>query len=277
MQQEKYHQQITSTILMVLPTDFDYNEQTAVDNEFMSKYSEEQISYQICQKAIQEFEEAVKKLRQNDINVLVFDKRNILELKNTIMPDAVFPNNWISTEPTGQSLEGTGAIIIDRIYRRAYAARSQRADEELFKNWCQTFNYEAVMFDAKSFQGNPIYHTNIIMSLGEKYAVVCKECINYGQVEEVLRKMGEGRELIFISINQMEQGLCGNILQVKSYINENRYLVMSKLANENFTIEQRKILEKNGKIVAIDIPTIEKIGGGSARCMLAEIFLDQKI
>ncbi|KAL4493583.1 hypothetical protein ABPG72_004076 [Tetrahymena utriculariae] len=312
-------QQITGSILMIRPIDFIYNEQTAVDNEFMNKNSEAETTEQIRQGAISEFDNSVEILKKNGINVIVFDKSRTNELDANVTPDAVFPNNWISTEPNGkvilypmfaknrdaeknqfrfiieqlleqfqvnqvqnfqhngQILEGTGSLIIDRVKRRAYCNISQRANPEIFQKWAQENGYEGIMFESRSsVSGKPFYHTNILMSIAQKFAVVCKSCIVGEKAEEVVAKLSEDREVIIISEQQTEKSLCGNILQVRNQAGDKTFTVMSETAFKGYTEEQLAIFRKYGEIIALPIPTIERIGGGSARCMLAEINLPQK-
>ena len=171
-------------------------------------------------------------------------------------------------------LEGTGALVIDRAARVVYAARSQRCDMDLFERLISFRAYkEGILFDAVSSSGKPIYHTNVMMNLGERYAVICAESIHdAAQRTRVLLSLRRSFYVLEISPEQMERHYCGNILQLRNRDGE-LLIVMSARAEDGFTPQQRERLSVYGKIVSVDLQTIETIGGGSARCMLAEVFL----
>ncbi|MBU4399902.1 MAG: hypothetical protein KKE86_11275 [Planctomycetes bacterium] len=171
-------------------------------------------------------------------------------------------------------LEGTGALVIDRADRVVYAARSQRCDTELFERFIRFRAYkEGILFDALSSSGKPVYHTNVMMNLGGRYAVICAESIrNAAQRARALQSLGRSFDVLEISLEQMEKHYCGNILQLRNR-DGGFVIVMSARAEKGFTLEQRERLSAYGKIVSVDLETIETIGGGSARCMLAEVFL----
>jgi len=171
-------------------------------------------------------------------------------------------------------LEGTGAMIIDHRRGQVFAARSERCHERQFENFITTRGYEqGFLFDTLGSSGKPIYHTNVMMSIGDGFAVICSECFaDKAELKQVLDNLSEDREIIEISISQMEQQFCGNILQIRNEKGE-PLIAMSRSAFEGFTSRQKDILEKQGKILAMDVNTIEIIGGGSVRCMMAEIFL----
>jgi len=303
----------TDTILMVRPYDFGFNEETDRDNEFQQRLDMSQA--EINARANAEFQAMVDTLRAEGVTVLILENP---ETPYARTPDAIFPNNWFSTEHDGtlitypmaamnrrferrpedvekllkvngykirnvlnvgeldekkRFLEGTGSMVIDHRAEVVYAARSQRCDEEQFENFIRLRFYEqGIMFDTKSSTGNPIYHTNVMMSIGDNYAVICLECIPKPHEQQVVVKtLQESFEIIEISMDQMEQYFCGNILQVNSDKKE-PLIVMSKRAYEGFNKEQLKRLGIYGKIIPIDLTTIEAVGGGSARCMMAEIF-----
>jgi len=174
-------------------------------------------------------------------------------------------------------------MVIDHVKRTVYAARSVRTNDAQLENYIRTTNYynSSVVFDTKSSTGLPFYHTNVMMSIGDKYAVVCSDCIvdndicTKQQVIEALKR--GGRDVIEISLEQAEKFFCGNILQVKSATTGQNIIAMSESCLKGFTSDQLQVLHKHGKIVAFPIvDTIEFVGGGSARCMLAEIFLPKK-
>jgi len=164
-------------------------------------------------------------------------------------------------------------LIIDPVDEVVYAARSERCDSDQFDNFIRLrFYLEGILFDTKSSSGNPIYHTNVMMSLGEKYAVICLECIpDKKQRNHVLATLKKSFNVMEITMDQMENHFCGNILEVRNQKND-AFIVMSENARQGFTKNQKRFLEQYGDILSFDLTVIEKIGGGSARCMMAEIF-----
>ncbi|SFC97356.1 hypothetical protein SAMN05421780_11537 [Flexibacter flexilis DSM 6793] len=301
---------------MVRPVDFAFNEQTATDNEFQHNPEQQNVN----ELALNEFEKAVQLLTQAGVKVLVLGKN--IEPHAAKTPDAVFPNNWISTESTGAVviypmyapnrraealrwpdvenlfaknnlsvngllylggtntsrpiLEGTGSMVIDRINKVVYASRSIRTEEVQVNNFVKMLGYEkAVVFDAISSTGKEFYHTNVVMSIGDKFAVICAEAIPEKERASVLTELAKHREVIDISLEQTEKSFCGNIIQLATN-NGGSVVVMSESALNGFSAEQKQQMEKYGKLLALPIPTIEYVGGGSARCMIAEVFLPQK-
>lgn len=173
----------------------------------------------------------------------------------------------------GQALEGTGALVFDHLGRRLFAARSERCDSELVHGHAAERGYRPVLFDSRASTGRPFYHTNVLLSLGERFAVVCPEALpNPAERAAVLAALGEGRELIALSRDQTERGFCANLLQLRNPAGE-RLIVLSQTAHAALTAAQREQLARHGRLLPVAIPTIERIGGGSARCMLAEVFL----
>lgn len=169
-----------------------------------------------------------------------------------------------------EALEGTGSMVLDRVNKVAYAIESPRTTKGVFDEWCETMAYEGVFFHAENEKG-PIYHSNVIMGIGEKFAVISLESIkNKDEQEMVVKSLSKkGREIIDITLDQVS-AFCGNLLEVKSTTGAPK-IVMSKTAFENFTTQQKERLISYGEIVALNIPTIET-AGGSARCIMAEIF-----
>lgn len=310
-------QQITNTILMVRPVAFRMNEQTAVNNYYQETITDLQPKT-IQQKAQEEFDVYVEKLRGIGVNVVV-----IQDEQEPDTPDSIFPNNWISFHRSGNVgvypmfaenrrlerredvlevleaqgfhieniidytsaeeedifLEGTGSMALDRINRKAYCALSPRADEDLFIEFCEDFEYSPVIFTAyQTVEGErlPIYHTNVMMCLAETFAVICLDCIDDKKERKMVEKhlKEDGREIIRITEKQVES-FAGNMLQVLGANNE-PYLVMSQSAYNSLTKEQISRIEKHCKILTSSIETIETCGGGSARCMMAEVFLPKK-
>lgn len=294
-------------LLMVSPDSFGFNEQTAKSNYFQKEVKDTEIG----KKAMVEFREAVKKIKDHGIEVHVFASP-----KETNCPDAVFPNNWISTHANGTVilypmctpnrraernseiikwletdfsvkniadlsfyenenlfLEGTGSIVFNHEAKTAYACISPRTNEKVLDEVCRILGYTSFVFEATDLNGNQIYHTNVVMSVGKKTAVVCLESISElterNMLTESLR--ASGLEILDISFAQMNS-FCGNILEVENKSGEN-YCIMSKTAFDSFSETQKVILKKNAMLLPVEIPVIENTGGGSARCMLAEIFL----
>ncbi len=298
---------------MVRPVRFYRNDETAVNNYFQHDMPDITAT-EIQDRALEEFDLFVDKLRLNNIHVEVFDDTTSDET-----PDSIFPNNWLTMhddgvvltypmfaenrrkerrddiiehlknhffvshvktfadwEQSGKFLEGTGSMILDRPNRVAYAAISDRTDQEVLQDFQEKIGYTPVTFQAmQTVDGErlPIYHTNVMMSVGENFAVVCLECIDdpveRSRVEFQLSKTG--KEIIPITEDQVNN-FAGNILQVRN-ANGKPIVVMSEAAFEAFTPKQKKLLRKHGSILSSPIPTIEKYGGGGVRCMMAEIFL----
>lgn len=308
------NKQITNNILMIRPTNFRMNEQTAVNN-FYQQTANQQTSKEIQANALREFDLLVDKLQAKGCNVLVIDDK-----LNSDSPDSIFPNNWISFHDSGDVvlypmfaenrrterredvldmleergfqienvmdytaaenekvfLEGTGSMVLDRVHKNAYCALSSRSDEELFIEFCEDFDYNPVLFNAyQTVNGKreKIYHTNVMMSIGEKFAIICIDAIdNPKERKLVINHLKQsGKELITITENQATC-FAGNILEIRG--KENKTIIaLSETAFKSLTVHQKIQLEKYSELVHSDIATIEKFGGGSVRCMLAEIFL----
>lgn len=176
-------------------------------------------------------------------------------------------------------LEGTGSIILDRENKIAYAAVSPRTDEELFLEFCEDFEYTPVIFEANQTVNDErmqIYHTNVMMCVADEYAVICLSTIDdKAEKKNVIDHLKEtGKEIIDITEEQMHK-FAGNMLQVGG-MGAAKYLVMSQTAFDSLTEDQIKTIEKYNPIIAVDINTIETLGGGSARCMMAEVFLPKE-
>jgi hypothetical protein len=184
--------------------------------------------------------------------------------------------DYTAAEDSGIFLEGTGSLILDRVHKKAYCALSSRADEELFIEFCEDFEYTPVIFTAnQTVDGSrlPIYHTNVMMCLAETFAVICLESIDDKKERKaVVNHLREdGKEIIAISEAQMHR-FAGNMLQVLGS-NQTPYLVMSSTAYKSLTPDQLSKIEQHCEIIHADLSTIETCGGGSARCMMAEVFL----
>ena len=308
--------QITNTILMIRPVQFRMNEQTAVNNYFQANVSLE--SDALNKKAQQEFDAFVEKLEAVGVNVIVESDDPSANTPDSIFPNnwvsfhangnvAIYPMfaenrrqerreevferlekegfqieniiDYTAAEDEGVFLEGTGSILLDRVNERAYCALSARANEDLFIEFCEDFEYTPVIFTAnQTVDGKrlPIYHTNVMMCLAENFCVICLDTIDdKKERKSVLKHLKEtGKEIIAITEDQMNQ-FSGNMLQVLG-ANDQKIMVMSAAAHKSLTQSQIDKIEKHSTILSSDIDTIETCGGGSARCMLAEVFLPKK-
>lgn len=204
------------------------------------------------------------------------DILDILEEKGFIIKNIM---DYTSAEEDNFFLEGTGSILLDRANGKAYCALSPRADEELFIEFCEDFDLNPIIFEAfQTVNGERklIYHTNVMMCIGETYAVICADSID----DKKERKMvidslkGDDKEVIYLTEDQVNN-FAGNMLEVKG-ANDRRYLVMSSAAYKSLTKKQIAQLEEHVTILSSNLDTIEACGGGSARCMMAEIFLPKE-
>lgn len=306
--------QTTNSILMIRPVAFRMNEQTAVNN-YYQKVLDGLLPATVNAKAQQEFDAFVEKLTAVGVDVTVVDDTLNPDTPDSIFPNnwisfhengdvALYPMfaenrrqerreeildlleekgfvihniiDYTSAEEDGFFLEGTGSLLLDRVNAKAYCALSPRADEELFIEFCEDFDYAPVIFEAfqtVDSERKLIYHTNVMMCLGETFAVICSDCIDDKKERKmVLDNLKEnGKEIILITEVQMNN-FAGNMLEVRG-ANDKRYLVMSAAAHQSLTPQQIEQLEKHTEILSSSLDTIEACGGGSARCMMAEIFL----
>jgi hypothetical protein len=176
-------------------------------------------------------------------------------------------------ELQGRYLEGTGSLVLDRTCRIAYGCRSPRTDPDVAREFAEELRYELVLFDARDTSGVAVYHTNVMMALGTRFAVVCLDAVDAAQrrgIEERLR--ASGRDLIALTVAQMH-AFAGNILELST--RDGGFIVaMSAAAYQALSAGQRAAIERlSGRIVRTPVPTIETLGGGSVRCMIAEVFL----
>lgn len=306
--------QTTNAILMIRPVAFRMNEQTTVNN-YYQKVLDGLLPATVNAKAQQEFDAFVEKLRAVGVEVTVVDDSDDSDTPDSVFPNnwisfhdngdvALYPMfaenrrlerreeildlleekgfvienviDYTSAEEDNIFLEGTGSIVLDRQNGKAYCALSSRADEELFIEFCEDFEFTPVIFEAfQTVNGERklIYHTNVMMTVGETFAVICAESID----DKKERKMvldslrGDDKEIILITEEQVGC-FAGNMLEVKG-ANDRRYLVMSTSAYSSLTKKQITQLEEHVTIIHSSLDTIEACGGGSARCMMAEIFL----
>lgn len=173
---------------------------------------------------------------------------------------------------SGAAFEGTGCLVLDRVNKVAYCALSQRADERVLKTWCTKMGYTSCVFEAFDSLGRPVYHTNVVMGMGSSIVVVCTESVKDDtQRTNLIRTLEKHHTVVQITTEQMNN-FCGNILEV-SGTNSAKLLVMSTRAYGAFTPEQHHVFERHvKKVVHVPVPTIEDIGGGGVRCMMAELF-----
>jgi len=184
--------------------------------------------------------------------------------------------DYTSAEGDGYFLEGTGSMVLDRQNGKAYCALSPRANEELFIEFCEDFEMTPVIFEAfQTVNGErkPIYHTNVVMCIGETFAVICADCIDdKTERKHVLSSLRQdGKDIVLISEDQVNN-FAGNMLEVRGK-GDRKFLVMSQAARQSLTEKQVAQLEKHAEILSSSLDTIEACGGGSARCMMAEVFL----
>jgi len=304
--------QSTNTIVMVEPVSFGSNPETAESNVFQNEQDIENVQ----EKALAEFNDLVSKLEAEGVRVVrikdtlepkttdsIFpnnwftthqdgsvvlypmesksrrlerreDVIEILESEHGFTYDRVL--DFSPHELTGTYLEGTGSLILDRVNKIAYACYASRTNKELLDLWAQTLGYTVCGFAAAVANGDQIYHTNVMMCLGSTYAVVCLDVIpNQDERVQVIESLKQtGHEIIDISEAQMFQ-FSGNMLELLGHENK-KLLAMSEAAYQSLTQDQIDTISQHAEILAAPIPTIEYCGGGSVRCMLAEVFLPKQ-
>jgi len=203
-------------------------------------------------------------------------ERRPLDLERLVLAHGFDVRSYVyigRIEESVRVLEGTGSMVFDHLHRVSYAARSDRTHPAAFREFVRLRGHtEGVLFDAADSRGQPIYHTNVMMSIGRQFAVVCADAIAPTHRDYVVGRLADTREVYTISLEQMEQGFCGNILELRNRDGAS-VIAMSTRAYETFGEEGRAWLGRFGTLVHSDLNTIETVGGGSARCMLAEIFL----
>ena len=297
-------------ILMVRPYQFYFNQQTASNNFFQSNINIENAN----ELAIAEFDTMVEKLRAHQILVKVvqdtqnpstpdsifpnnwisthaggtlclypmFAENRRAERKSTVI-EFLHSNFTIKDvldlthfEKEGKFLEGTGSMVLDHQHKIAYGCLSERLDKEAFAFWCDKMQFKPISFKALDDKAQPIYHTNVMMCMGNQFVVICLESIPNEQEKQMLLDsfLQTHKEVIDISQEQLNH-FAGNMLQVFD-IAEKPHLIMSEQAHSSLNAAQLKSLEKYNPLIPIAIPTIEALGGGSTRCMMAEIHLINK-
>jgi len=295
--------QSTNHILMIKPAIFYKNSQTIESNHYQIEGENEDIKI-ITIKAIKEFNDFKLELESNGINILCFEG-------SKQCPDHIFPNwfttfsdktmqifsmlapnrrtektpeiisylqkdydlthNYSSFEDKDVFLEGTSSMVFDRVNRIVYAGLSPRTNQNLLTEWCKEHSYELVKVQTESHTGAPIYHTDVFMFVGTDVIGICYEVIKSEYRELLKEKVGKYHTVMEISKEQILD-FCGNALEAKDK-EGNLYLIMSSRAHDALNHDQLNILNTfYKKIIHSDLPTIEKYGGGSARCMLSELF-----
>ena len=297
-------------ILMVRPYQFYFNQQTAANNFFQSNINIENAN----ELAIAEFDAMVEKLRANQIKVNVIQDTKDPSTPDSIFPNnwisthagctlCLYPMyaenrraerkssvieflqanykienvlDLTDLEKEGKFLEGTGSMVLDHQNKIAYGCLSERLDKEAFISWCSKMQFKPISFIAEDDKAQPIYHTNVMMCMANQFVVICLDSIPNEVEKQMLLDsfLQTNKEVIEISQDQLNH-FAGNMLQVFDSA-EKPHLIMSEQAYSTLNAAQLKSLEKYNPLLPISIPTIEAIGGGSTRCMMAEIHLINK-
>lgn len=301
-------EQATSHLFMVRPVNFNFNVETAVTNSFQSDITVDNKT--VNASAQQSFDNLVELLRSNDIEVTVFDDTPDPYTPDSIFPNnwisthesgklVLYPmeapnrrlerrqdivdqlkdrfgydsqHSFASFEEEGKYLEGTGSIVLDRTHNLAYACVSTRTHPDVLEAWSKETGYELVTFYAYAKENVPVYHTNVLMCVGDKFVVICLDAIT----DDSERKMvvdkieSTGKEVVDITMDQMN-AFAGNMLMVKNRAGKN-YLVMSERAYLSLDQGQIDTLKGYADLLYTDLNYIETLGGGSARCMIAEVY-----
>ena len=304
--------QTTDRVVLIRPQSFGYNPETAVSNAFQQEMG--LTSSEISEKVEHEFDGFVYKLKDAGVDVLVVEDTAYPAKADAVFPNNWFTTHTDGTmilypmlsanrrlerrpdivkllekefevkrivdlsdyEKKGKFLEGTGCIVFDHPNRTAYASQSERTHPEVLDRVCQELGYQPITFDASDENGKPIYHTNVMMSIGTSFVICCMESIPEGAAKQNLLATfaAHGRDVLDISYRQMRR-FAGNMLELTT-TNGQTILVMSLSAHDVLNSAQREKLSSHAKLLPMDIPTIETIGGGSARCMIAEVFFPRQ-
>lgn len=302
---------ITPHILMIRPVNFGFNTQTADTNAFQVQGQEAEAQ----EKAQQEFDGFVQMLHNNGADIIVVNDTPEPHTPDSIFPNnwisfhadgtvclyPMFAENRRQErkphvieklqerfiiertydltyyEKEELFLEGTGSMVLDRDLKLAYACLSPRTDKTVLETWCRAMDYQPIVFEAVDGSGLPIYHTNVVMCVADRYVVVCMDSLPRTEDRELVGNTiaQSGKELISITMEQLNR-FAGNMLQIASIQGET-LLVMSSQAYHSLTPEQVNRLRSYNRIIHAPLNTIETNGGGSARCMMAEVFLERRI
>ncbi len=310
----KKMKQITNHIMMIEPVSFNFNEETSVDNHYQN--SSISISQnEIQEKALNEFQNFVEVLENKGVNVIVFKDTMIPLTPDSIFPNNwvsfhengsifLYPmlaknrrkerrddiisfisskfqvseiHSLVDYENQNLFLEGTGSLILDRKNRICYAARSKRTDEKILLEFCDRQGFTPFLFSAYQnvdSQRLPIYHTNVLMCIANNYAIICLDSIdNKQERENIIKQLNSTNKEIIEIFEEQVNSFAGNMLQV---MGDKEYLVMSSSALNSLNKKQKKSILFYNEIIDVDLSIIESCGGGSARCMMGEIFLNLK-
>lgn len=305
--------QTTNTVVMVRPANFGFNSETAINNAFQ-KNDESLSTAEIQIQALKEFDVMVEKLRNYDIEVVVIEDTQTPTKTDAIFPNNWFTSHeggYVVTYPMfspnrrherrediietigetfqiskrysfdyyeekDQFLEGTGSMILDRENNKIYACLSERTNIKVLEKFAVLSNYDKLIFHATDPDGLPIYHTNVIMAMGQHVVVICTDSIRDLDEKKAITQSleSDGKEIIDITFDQVKS-FAGNMLELKKP-DGSSLIVMSEQAFHSLEPEQINQLKSKSDFMYSSIPTIEKYGGGSVRCMMAEVFLDKK-
>lgn len=298
--------QSTNKVLLIRPAEFQFNEETAINNKFQNKIE----SAKRTEKILEEFDLLVNTLMEEGVDVTV-----IADTPKPVKPDAIFPNNWVSFnadstvhiypmfaanrrtekrkeiingliekyqigtvhdfsyfEKLEMFLEGTGSIVFDHIHKIGYAAISERTDPTVFSHVIKSMGYASISFSALDDKQFPIYHTNVMLTIGTGYAIICLESITDSKEKQNLMQSLTNCNIELISITQDQvTNFCGNMLELINKDGE-KLLMLSQRAYDHLTQEQRSAITKYARLKPVKTDTIETIGGGGVRCMITEIF-----
>lgn len=301
--------QSAKAVLLVRPAAFGFNAEAAKSNVFSNASTDPEFA----SRALAEFEAFARRLADAGVEVIILD-----DAPEPSKPDALFPNNWLSThaggamalypmataprrlerrsdevrdlverqgfavervvdlshhERKGRYLEGTGSLVLDRPRRRAYANRSPRTDADVIAEFDQALGYSTLIFDARDPGGRAIYHTNVLLSMGTRFAALCVDAVAPGDRKRLIEDIeASGRTIVELTFAQLRRFGC-NLLELRN-AGGDTVIALSSKAKSNLRPDQvRQLEELGGELVDADIPTIEAVGGGSVRCMIAEIHL----
>jgi hypothetical protein len=307
--------QSARAVLMVRPASFGFNPQTADSNAFQQRpHTPAHIEAQGL--ALEEFDGLAKALQRTGVEVLIVPDTSQPAKPDAIFPNnwvsfhfdgtvALYPMlapnrrcerredileqvvregrfhvsrtvDLSHREAEGKFLEGTGSLVLDRVHRVAYASLSPRTDLDVLGEFAQLLDYELVTFEGRDGTGQPVYHTNVIMAIGTRFAVVCGEAIAHPRHREAVftRLQAAGHDVVDVSLRQMQE-FAANLLELESA--GGRVIALSTTGWRSLGSAQRQILESHAEPVPVNIPTIERIGGGGVRCMLAELHLPKRL
>lgn len=302
--------QTSNSVLLVRPASFGFHAEAAASNAFAGAADGD-----VQAKALAEFEALARRLSQARVNTLILDdtpdppkpdavfpnnwvsfhrdgtivlypmataarrlERN-LDAMTSLLKGAGFEVRRVidltAHERQERFLEGTGSLILDRPRRQAYASLSLRTDRDAIAEFDEQLDYSTMVFEAADAAGRPIYHTNVLMSLGTRFAVLCTEAVAPGARAALFAEIeGGGRALVEVDFGQMGRFAC-NLIELKNRDGD-PVIALSEAALQAFRPDQLRVLESLGELVAVPIPTIEAVGGGSVRCMIADIHLPRR-